>query len=79
MKVLYEIPKEMFPNNVIIFSFYENALPMNLKFLLKKEGKCSWKELMQRAQVIERYVLEIGANILNFQIFFQDNRGMELE
>jgi hypothetical protein len=47
MKVLHEIPQEMFPNDVIIFSCYENALPTNLRFLLKQEGKHSWKELMQ--------------------------------
>jgi hypothetical protein len=69
----------MFPKNAIIFSCYENALPVNLKFLWKQEGKCSWKELMQGAQVIKRDVIEIGANILNFPIYFQNNRGMELE
>jgi hypothetical protein len=79
MKVLHEIPQEIFPNDVIIFSCYENALPVNLRFLLKQEGKCSWKELMQRAQVIERNIHETGANLLNFPIFFQDNRGMNLE
>jgi hypothetical protein len=47
MKVLYQIPQEIFPNGVITFSCYENALPMNLRFLLKQEGKCNWKELMQ--------------------------------
>jgi hypothetical protein len=77
MKVIDDIPQEMFPNNVIIFSCYEHAFPMNLKFLLKKEGKCNWKELMQLAQVIEINVLETDANILNFPIFFQDNKGMD--
>jgi hypothetical protein len=79
MKVLHEIPQEMFPNNVIIFNCHENALPMNLIFILKQERKRSWKELAQQAQVIERNFLETGANILNFPIFFQDNRGMDLE
>jgi len=36
MKVLHEIPQEIFPNDVIIFSCYENALPVNLRFLLKQ-------------------------------------------
>jgi hypothetical protein len=46
MKVLHEIPQEMFPNDVIIFSRYEKSFLVNLRFVLKKEGKCSWKELM---------------------------------
>ena len=46
MKVLYGIPQEIFPNDVIIFSCYENSFPMNMKFLLNKERKCGWKELM---------------------------------
>jgi hypothetical protein len=46
---------------------------------LKQEGKCNLKELMQRAQVIGIYNLETDANILNFQICFQDNKGMDLE
>jgi hypothetical protein len=52
---------------------------VNLKFILKQEGKCNWKELVQRAQVIERDVLETGANILNFLIYFQGNKGMDFE
>lgn len=36
MKILHEIPQEIFPNDVIIFSCYENALPVNLRFLLKQ-------------------------------------------
>jgi hypothetical protein len=79
MKVLHEIPQEMFPNDVIIFSCYENSLPTNLRFLLRQEGKHSWKELMQRAQLIERFVLEIGANILDPPKFIQNNGGMNLE
>jgi hypothetical protein len=39
MKVLHEIPQEMFPYDFIIFSCYENALHVNLRFLLKEEGK----------------------------------------
>jgi len=48
----------MFSNDFIIFSFYENDLTMIMIFLLKKEGKCNWKELMQRAQVIEENIHE---------------------
>jgi hypothetical protein len=69
----------MFPNDVIMFSCYENSFLVNLRFLLKQEGKCSWKELMQQDQVIERNIHEIGANLLNFPFFFQDKRGMGLE
>ena len=47
MKVLHEIPQEMFPNDVIIFNYYENVFPTNLRFLLRQEGKRNWKELMQ--------------------------------
>jgi hypothetical protein len=47
MNILHEIPQEIFPNDVIIFSCYENSLPVNLRFLLKQEGKCNWKKLMQ--------------------------------
>jgi hypothetical protein len=79
MKVLQEIPQEMFPNDVIIFSCYENTFPVNLIFLLKQERKCSRKELIQQDQVIERNIHEIGANLLNFPMLFQDNRGMNLE
>jgi len=34
---------------------------------------------MQRAQVIEINVHETISNILNFLIFFQDNKEMDLE
>jgi hypothetical protein len=79
MKVLHEIPQEMFPNDFIIFSFYENAFPVNMRFLLKKEGKCSWKELMQQAQVIEENIHQRGVDILKFPICFQDNGEKDLE
>jgi hypothetical protein len=32
MKVIHEIPQEMFPNDVIILSCYENSLSVNLRF-----------------------------------------------
>jgi hypothetical protein len=52
---------------------------MNLKFLLKQEGKCSCEELMQRAQVIEKNVLETGANILDPSKLLQDIGGKDLK
>jgi len=43
MKVLHEVPQEVFPNDVIIFKCYENVLPINLRFILRQEGKHTWK------------------------------------
>ena len=39
MKVLHEIPQEMFPNDVIIFSCYENAPSCESQIFIEARGK----------------------------------------
>jgi hypothetical protein len=39
MKFLYEIPQEMFSNDVINFSCYENALPVKKNISIEARGK----------------------------------------
>lgn len=53
-------PKKCFLMIFIIFSCYENAFPTNLRYFLKQEGKCSWRELIKPTQSMEEYVCESG-------------------
>jgi hypothetical protein len=52
---------------------------MNLRFLLKQEGKCNWRELMQQAQDIEENIHESNVDLLKFPIHFPKHQEKDLK
>jgi hypothetical protein len=62
VRILHKISQQIFPNDPIFSSCYENNLPTNLRYLLRQEGMHNGKALMQQAQSIENDVVESGVD-----------------
>jgi hypothetical protein len=61
-KTLSKIPKDKIPNDPIILGCYKNAMPLNVKYVIRTFQMDTLKEAMNKATEMEEIMIKIGAD-----------------
>jgi hypothetical protein len=59
---LSKIPKDKIPNDPIILGCYKNAMPLNVKYVIRTFQMDTLKEAMNKATEMEEIMIKIGVD-----------------